>query len=97
MPKHYTILQSTELTVPDEAVPVYYEGSAAIRGFQLPDGTVIKPQFVLEQHMEDDDSVMQDLTYTEAGTLGFDYDLDAPEILPNQRLLGPLMNLPAQP
>lgn len=81
---YYRITLESVIGVPDEAATVHrYDGT--IRGFQLPDlGTVIKPQLVLEQHMEDDGSVLRDLTHTQAGELGFDYGLpDGAFIVPH--------------
>lgn len=82
----YDLNLRAEVSVPEQYAPAL-NAFGNVRGFTLPDGSVLKPQVIFERHMEADDSVQQDLTTAELTALGvqFDYVNDARELTLQER------------
>lgn len=67
------LVVTTNLNIPKAYTPVRNQ-FGEIRGFQLTDGTVLKPVLTFERHKEEDDSISEDLTYERLRELGVDWD-----------------------
>lgn len=76
----YTLRLHAQVDVPEAYAPTL-NVFGHVRGFVLPDGSVLKPQVIFERHMESDDSLQVDLKYSELNALGvhFDYTDDERE------------------